>query len=181
MRKTKDVTIDIEGRDKGKMFRITEMSAVQAEKWATRATLELLPRLSQQVSEEALESIKANPGMLTLERLGLILRGVSFPETEKLMDEIIDVCVQFMPGPKVVRPIGLAGAEDIEEASTLGYLRQEAMALHTNFILAAGILNLISAASMMSSFAPIPTSDPQSEPSSHPVKRAIKNFRRSTP
>ena len=41
-RNTKSLTISAEGRDKGKTFLLTEMSAVRAEKWAARAVLALL-------------------------------------------------------------------------------------------------------------------------------------------
>src|SRR6185312_9658050 len=36
MRKTKDFIVPMEGRDHGKLFRITEMSAADAEWWALR-------------------------------------------------------------------------------------------------------------------------------------------------
>ena len=40
-RKVEYITIDQEGRDQGKTFKITEMPALKAEKWATRAFLAL--------------------------------------------------------------------------------------------------------------------------------------------
>src|SRR6185437_6783611 len=40
-RKTKDITIDAPGRDQGKTFRLTELAAKPAEKWANRVFLAL--------------------------------------------------------------------------------------------------------------------------------------------
>lgn len=185
MRKTIDVTISAEtapsqdGRDYGKVFRITEMSAFDAETWATKATLALIPRLTQQINEEIVAQIRENPSMLTLERLGLIFGGVSFPETKSLMDEIIQRCVQVVPDPgrPVPRPLNVGGSEDIEDVETLSYLRGEAMRLHTSFTMAAGILSLISAASMMSISPTTPTSTQDSPPSGPPVKRPSRSSR----
>ena len=191
MRKTKDVTItrdnapSEDGRDDGVVYRITEMSAFQADKWATRATLALIPRLAQAVSEETLEMIRANPGMLTLERIGLLLGGIAFPEVESLMDELIMDCVQILPAAAaghrpLPRAIGLGGSEDVKEVATLHYLRSEVMALHANFTMAAGILSLITAASRMSPYESTSTSDDGSEPSSPPERPRSTNSRRST-
>ena len=41
-RKTKIVTIAAEGRDYGKSYLLTEMPALKAEKWATRAMMALI-------------------------------------------------------------------------------------------------------------------------------------------
>lgn len=37
VRRIKDIRIEEEGRDQGKLFRITEMSAFDTEAWATRS------------------------------------------------------------------------------------------------------------------------------------------------
>jgi hypothetical protein len=176
MLKTKQVTItrdnapSVDGRDDGKSFLITEMPAFQAEKWATRATLALIPRLTREISEEVAEQIAVNPGMLPLERVGLLLGSIQFPETQALMDEIFEACVQILPDPQrpLPRAINLGGSQDIFEVATLSYLRSEALSLHSNFTLAAGILNLISAVSTMSPFESISTSPQPAGQSSAP-------------
>jgi hypothetical protein len=188
-RKSIDVTITPEnspsadGRDNGKTFRITEMSAYDAEKWALRANMALLPKLSQDLTPEALEQIHSAPGMMTLQRLGMVLGGLIFEETNHIMDDLIARCVQYVPdarNPGIVRPIGMAGAEDIEEASTYATLRREAMNLHSNFTLAAALLELIS---VMSTWAPTwptsQTSPEESEPLLLPERPVSRNFRRS--
>lgn len=159
MRKVKDVTIgpdnapSEEGRDYKKMFRLTEMSAFAADEWANRAALALLPKLTRQVSEEVVEQLSENPNMATVERVGILLGNISFPETRELLKELMD-CVQIIPDPKnpLPRPIGMAGSEDIEDVETLHYLRKEALALHTGFTLAAGLFNLLAQVSKVSAF-----------------------------
>ena len=163
MRKTKDVTVNAEsapsemGRDNGKTFRITEMPAKQGYKWAMRATLALLPRLSQEIDPEVAEQLSTNPSMSTLSRIGILLGSVSFPETEALLDELMG-CVQIVEQPKnsaatpYIREIDLGGAVDIEEIATHHFLRKEALAIHTDFTLPAAIFNLMAEVSRTSPF-----------------------------
>src|SRR5215472_8881200 len=187
MRKTIDVTItrdnapSIDGRDDGKMFRITEMSAYDAEKWALRANMALLPKLSQDINAEMLEEIRAAPGMMTLQRLGMFLGGLVFEETTAIMDELLTKCVQMVPDPakpQIVRAIGLAGSVDIEEAATYACLRREAMNLHSNFTLAGALLELIS---VMSTWEPLSLntsmSQEVSELPSLPERPPSRNYR----
>jgi hypothetical protein len=190
MRKSIDITItsdnapSADGRDNGKMFRITEMSAYDAEKWAMRANMALLPKLSQDISPEVIEEIQAAPGMMTLQRIGMLLGGLNFQETESLLDELLAKCVQYVPDPnrhEIVRPIGLAGANDIEEPATYACLRREAMNLHSNFTLIGSLLELISA---MTTWGPtlstLPTSPEESEPPLPVERLPSRNFRRFT-
>ncbi len=134
-RKTKIVTIQNEGRDKGKKFHITEMSAVRAEKWAARAFLALA-----HAGVEIPEEVKG-AGMAAIAVIGLrALGNVSFSEAEPLLDEMMS-CVQYMPDPKY--PINLRSLieDDIEEVITLAMLRSEVFELHTGFSLANAINN----------------------------------------
>jgi hypothetical protein len=164
MRKVKDVTINWgtpcpqgqeplpgQNRDHGKVFRIQEMSAMQGEDWASRATLALLPRLSREVDADIAQELQDNPGMSSVARVGRLLGGIQFPEVKELMHEIM-TCIQFVPDPQRLdyqRPINAGGSDDIEEIETLRILREEALSLHTGFTFAAGIFRLISATSMM--------------------------------
>jgi hypothetical protein len=170
MRKTVDVTITPEncpseqGRDYHKTYRLTEMSAWKAEEWANRATLALFPRLAQEVPPETAEALRENPSMIVLQRVGLLLGALSFPELKDLARELME-CVQIVmdTGP---RRMGLGfGADDpygvdIEEVETIRYLRQEVLNLHSGFTRAAALFNLVAAGSQMS-----PLSDPQTSPS----------------
>jgi len=164
MRKTIDVKVTPEtapseqGRDNDKVFRITEMPAKQGYKWAMRATLALLPRLSREIDPDIAEQLENNPSMSTLSRIGVLLGGVSFPETEALLDELM-TCVQIVEvsknnpnAPGRARELNLGGAEDIEEVATHHFLRKEALAIHTDFTLPAAIFNLMAEVSRTSPF-----------------------------
>ena len=130
-RKVVDVTIDAEGRDHGKLFRITEMSATQAEKWAFRAVLAL-----GAAGVELPDGI-AESGMAGLRHiaLGLFLK-IPFAEAEPLLDELFS-CITILPNqknPTVVRPLV---PDDTEEVITRLRLRMEVVNLHLGFLQAA--------------------------------------------
>ena len=141
-RRELDITITDEGRDKGKTFRITEMSASQAERWAVRAFL-ALARSGVELPEEA-----HGAGMAGIAALGLqALSRVQFSEAEALMAEMFS-CVMFVPkhaaGAELM-PRRLI-EEDIEEVTTRAKLRVEVLQLHTGFSLAAALSKFRSAA-----------------------------------
>jgi hypothetical protein len=127
MRKTLTYTVPFEGRDKGKVFHLTEMPADAAEKWAIRALLAI-----------GHAGIDLPPdfetgGMAVIGRVGLeALMRVDFRDAEPLLDEMM-LCVSCQPNPtdpKIVR--GLV-PDDIEEVSTRLALRREVVRLHTGF------------------------------------------------
>lgn len=129
MRKTKEVVIFEEGRDKGKVFVVTEMPAQKAEKWATKALL-ALGRSGVDVPEDIFQA-----GMA-----GLVIVGISkllhlrFEDAEPLLDEMM-TCVERRPDPshpELLMPLG----NEVEEVRTLVHLKAEVFALHTNFSLA---------------------------------------------
>lgn len=127
-RKTVDVTITAEGRDKGKVFFLTEMPADRAERWAVRALL-ALSRSGVELSDELI-----NSGMIGFANLSLKLFGnISVPEAYELLDDMF-ACVQVRPSPNeqpnVVRPLV---PTDIEEVMTRLQLRLELITLHVGF------------------------------------------------
>lgn len=136
MRKTKIVEIKAEGRDKGKFFKLTEMPAFQAERWAMRAFL-ALAKSGVEVPDNLSEM-----GMAGLATLGLqALSGVSFEDAQPLLDEMMN-CVSVVPNPQnpdFVRPllINRPEGEDIEELTTLFELRKEVAQLHMGFLQSA--------------------------------------------
>lgn len=165
MRKTKTVTVEFEGRDKGKTFLIREMSARQAERWADRAFLAL-----------AHSAIDLPPGMVRAGMAGIaeiaaLLGHVQFSELAPLMDELL-ACVRVVPSPDrrgpdgspFVRDLVDRGEEgdDVEEVRTRQWLRSEVLGLHVNFSLAAVALMLLAAASEMTEVPEISTSTPTS-------------------
>lgn len=124
-RKEEDVFISDEGRDQGKVFRIQEMPALQAEKWAMRALM-LVARHNVDIGD------MAGMGMQGIAALGIgAIMKVDFSEAEPLLDEMME-CVKFIPDMKrpIPRPLF---PEDIEEVATLFYLRRRVIELHVGF------------------------------------------------
>lgn len=130
MRKTLDVTITgspASNRDAGKVFRITEMPAAHAERWAGRA-LRALARSGVPLPDDIEQA-----GMAELASVGFrALAGVEDATFDSLMDEIMG-CVSVKE-PKLIRDLT---EDDIEEVSTRLTLRLEVFQLITGFSLAA--------------------------------------------
>lgn len=129
-RKTINITITDENRDKGKIFILTEMSASRAEAWAMRAGLALFHA-----------NVELPPGFdprrlsfASMAEIGLqILSGLSWEDAEPLLDEMWS-CVQIQPDarkPQVVRNLI---EDDVEEIGTRLKLRSEVWKLHTDFL-----------------------------------------------
>jgi hypothetical protein len=132
MRYTATYTVADEGRDKGKMFLITEMLASQGEAWASQALMALM-----QANVEMPDDFE-NLGMAGLAQMGFqCLSRLQWDVTEPLLKEMFE-CVQIVPDPRkpaVIRPLmGDNGDYDIEEISTRFKLRIEVFKLHTSFL-----------------------------------------------
>jgi hypothetical protein len=123
MRKTATVTIDEDGRDKGKSFRLTEMSAMKTEKWATRALL-ALANGGVDIPDGLERSGLAGLAVVGIQLLGKLDYDVAAP----LLDEMMS-CVEI----KTDARIRSLTPDDIEEVSTLLFLRAEVFKLHASF------------------------------------------------
>ncbi len=130
-RKTRHVTITEEGRDKGKVYLLTEMPSWQAEKWAARAFLALAKS-----GIEVPDNI-AQAGFAGLAVVGFrALSAMHWEEAEPLMDEMME-CVKIVRNPENASlAFPLQMDEDIEEVATRVKLRMELFELHTGFSLA---------------------------------------------
>lgn len=123
MRNIVDVTITADGRDVGKTFRITELSASAAEDWAIRALMaiarggvEIPDGIPQSLAGIAILGFKA-------------LAGMDPTIAKPLLDEMMS-CVQVLTSSGVARrPM----EEDIEEVATRMQLRKEVFEVHTGF------------------------------------------------
>jgi hypothetical protein len=137
-RKTSYVTINDTGRDKGKVFFLTEMSATQAEKWAVR-TLLAMARGGVELPNGILRE-----GIMGIAVLGVInMMKIPFAEAEPLMVEMFQ-CIKFCPEASrqdIFRPLL---EDDIEEVATRIKLRGEVLGLHLGFSLADAKLKLAS-------------------------------------
>jgi hypothetical protein len=131
MRKTLTYTVTAEGRDKGKVFLITEMPASQAEEWATRALFTAM-NYGVEIPDELLSA-----GLAGLAALGIkSLAKVPYEMVKPLFDEMMG-CVQIVPdraNPEFVRPLI---EDDVEEIATRLMLRKATLTLHLDFFLAA--------------------------------------------
>lgn len=127
-RKTLSITLD-KGRDKGKRFLITEMSAMKAEQWAARALLGA-------IGSEGLDLAKIG-GMENVAQIGTsILSKIPFEIAEPLLAELMS-CIEIMPNPADPTVRRHIDEDDIEEIASLVRLKLETLKLHIDFFTAA--------------------------------------------
>lgn len=121
MRRTEIVEI-AEGRDAGKKYQITEMTAEAAEWWAFRA-------LQAVASSEVDLNLQAP--LAELARQGMkALASVSPAQAKPLLDEMMG-CVQILV-PATQKPRALLDG-DIEDVKTRFLLRKAVIELHLGF------------------------------------------------
>ena len=131
MRKVMDYMVEAEGRDKGKVFQLTEMSAAQAERWALRA-FQALARAGVDLG------VVMGGGMQGLASAGLrAFAFLPFHEADPLLSEMF-ACVKIKPDAAHRNVVRDLVDDDIEEISTRLTLRAEVMKLHTDFLRAGG-------------------------------------------
>lgn len=133
MRKQLTWTVDLKGRDHGKKFVITEMSAFAAESWALRVIMAIM-RTNPDI-QKGTESL----GMAQLAAMAFkALSGLDYALAAPLLAEMLS-CVKFMPHngkPEVLREV-MESQDDIEEVATLVSLRKQIFNLHVDFSIAA--------------------------------------------
>lgn len=126
--------IATDGRDKGKRFLITEMSAYHSEEWAARALFAVM-QSGVEVPDEVLSA-----GFAGVAAIGIkALTKVPFDLVKPLFDEMMS-CVQyeFAPGQAGGARALLEGENgDIEEVSTRLKLRKAVLELHMESFTAA--------------------------------------------
>lgn len=141
MRRTATFTVTTEGRDKGKSFLITEQPADIAERWATRAFIQLAnagAKLPEGVLDDGMSGLAATlPGLIVQGVRSLA--GLTYnSEVETLLAEMM-TCVQFVPPGAGIppQPLFSGSASQLEEIGTRLQLRMEVVKLHLNPSLAA--------------------------------------------
>lgn len=131
MRESKIVPVTDEGRDKGKVFVITEMPAWVAEKWSYRLILALA---RAGVDVKAIEGT----GVAGVFAAGIMaMPMLDWRDAEPLLDEMMDY-IKIKPDPRTdyVRPLvrsETGEGDDVEEVETFLALRSAFMELHTRF------------------------------------------------
>lgn len=135
MRKESIVRIDNpESRDNGREFLIVEMSALRAEKWATKALLALVSS-----GADIGEDVNINSGIEELAKVGIkSLMGLKYEYLEPLLDEMFE-CMYYLrkPGDTSSRQqLSVENCENfIEDTATILKLRAETLSLHLGFSL----------------------------------------------
>ena len=122
MLKTKDIAGV--GRDSARVYRITEMPAFRAEKWAIRALW-----LIAGTGSDLPESLDNVPFAEFVRRGFTALFKVDFKDAEPLLDELL-LCAEMVTKAGVRK---LILNNDFEDPRTLLLLRKEIFALHTDF------------------------------------------------
>jgi hypothetical protein len=130
-RDVKRVTITAEGRDKGKVFELTEFDAVKGEKWGMRC---LNGALQAGIS---LGDVTPMAGLAGVAGLGILsvqaIFKMPWPIAEPLLDEMFE-CVRIVtPDGTMVRSLV---PSDTEEIATRLQLREEVASMHLGFSLA---------------------------------------------
>ena len=144
-RETIDITIV--DRGKTKVFRITEMPATRADKWATRALL-ALSRCSEPMPPEILQS-----GMRGIAAFGFrALLSMPFAEVEPLIDEMSE-CIKHVPNPDEPDCARRLVESDIDDVSTWWKLRDKVFEIHTGFS-PAGLLSSFRNSAVTAAFTP---------------------------
>ncbi|MFW5410788.1 hypothetical protein B7L51_019500 [Pectobacterium brasiliense] len=124
-------TVESEGRDKGKVFHIREMSATQSEWWAIRAGLAMAK------NGVNLPENFSDMGMAGMAKVGLeMVAQISPEEARPLLDELMK-CVQSVPDPSNQSIKRALIEDDTEEVVTRLKLRSEVFKLHVDFFTAA--------------------------------------------
>lgn len=121
-RKEKEITIE-EGRDAGKTFKITEMGAVQANKWIIRA-LGVFGK-----SGTDFNYIRS----MDMESLLQEFVKTNYAETEPLLDELLS-CVSFVKDGVSVAMKGNMIDSVIEDWGTIFRLQLESLMLNIGFL-----------------------------------------------
>lgn len=114
-------------RDKGRLYKLTEMPATQAELWAARAFLGMA-NAGTDIPEDV-----QNMGMAGLARYSLsMIAQLRFDDARSLMEEMFG-CVEFVPDPSRRDFSRKLVESDIEEISTRLKIRMEVLKLHLDF------------------------------------------------
>jgi hypothetical protein len=158
IRRTKTVVIDAEGRDRGKTFFITEMSAFDAERWGYKA-ISAMARSGVDIDEDMMDAGIAGLAQVSIRAIATM----SFAEADPLMREMM-ACIQFVPAGTNLRRALVES--DVSEVATILLLRDEVLNLHVGFSVRDAISASLAARQARSSLPDMPTSLDQLGPSS---------------
>jgi hypothetical protein len=115
-----------DGRDKGKMFLITEMSTYHSERWALRVMSAMA------LSGFEVPDVSSGMAAIAGNIIGAVMR-IGHKEYEPLLDEMLE-CVRIIPDAKNPSFTRELFKDDIEELPTIFKLRGHIFDLHTLFL-----------------------------------------------
>jgi hypothetical protein len=136
-RKQLKYTVSDAGRDQGKVFLITEMSARRGHQWATRVLFGIM-NAGLEIPDNVLNAGFAGIAAIGVKALGKLPVSVAEP----LLDELM-TCVQIIPNPANPDIVRNLVDDDTEEILTIFKLQKEVLALHVDF--STTVANLTSA------------------------------------
>lgn len=138
-RKQEFVTIDADGRDKGRIFILTEMDAWAAIRWCAKAMLALAQTGAQMPSGALAKAAEGGPETLAI--LGTQLFAfLPEPVALALMEEA-KTCVAFQSSVGTSQPIYKGDQCQVEEPSTWFKLLQRLLVIHLGFFKAVATPN----------------------------------------
>lgn len=124
------------GRDKDKVYRLTEMPASRGERWAVRVLM-AMARAGHSVSGGT------QGGMMALAQFAVgAFLTMSWADAEPLLEEMMS-CVSVVHDPSYPENTRVLLEDDVEEIPTRIMIRKEVLKLHLNFSKVA--VDLISA------------------------------------
>ncbi len=164
-RKTHVYVVTEDGRDRGKQFFITEMSAMQGARWALRV-LQAAARNGVNLPPEIMGAGMAGVAVAGIQAF----IGMSYNDADPLIAEML-ACAQIVPDPKYPNVKRGTIEDDFEEISTVVNLCAEVIKLHTSFSPAGAPSNSTSETRQPAS-TNTPMSPQPSEPAYHPARRS---------
>lgn len=164
MRNEAQVTITRDGRDKGKVFVIREMPAMQATEWFDRA-MQFVARSGIDVPPDIFEHGPAGFAVIGIGAAMSAVGRAAYPDVKPLLEELMG-CVVSLRSPNTAVDITMPAAimGQIEEVATILQLREEVLSLHLGFSLAARLSQFRTMAAMMMG-ASGPNTETSPEPS----------------
>ena len=133
-RKTVTITIEEKNRDHGKKFKITEMSAVALDKWASKALLALANSSADLPLDDAI-GIQGWAKLVDKSFLFKIFSQLKYELARPLYDELLSCCAYIDGVTATGRELSISNADEIiEELSTLFKLRWEVLKLSFDFL-----------------------------------------------
>lgn len=131
--KTKNFTIP-EGRDEGKVFKITEMPALKADEWAHKL-LEQASRSGVDLKNVDVLSLdtKSMAGMIEIgAAVFTILGRIDYQTSREMKFDLLNTCVRIVPTDG--KPRECLWGDEIKDFQNFTLLAAQAIGIHIDFL-----------------------------------------------